>query len=402
MILDAVRSPVWVRNVLTGLLLLLPFVAHYASKGMAALLLAGAVLVCLNAKARLALITAPWRWRLAAFAPLLVWGLLSSLWAVEPDHSALLAFRLGVLLLAGFALLDAAGGLDDADAKRLGLVAAVSGLLLLGLVAADILTDAAVMSWIKSLNRSPGSNDYLTFINNGVAMLALLAWPVAFALMRRFGPLAATLFLAAAAFLVWRGNASTPLLGLAAGAAVFLAALLAGKLALRLAYGGLTAYLLAMPLLLKFVFLPNLESLRLNKKLWSLLHRFEIWNFGFTRFLEKPLAGWGFDSSREIPGGHGHLANFPAAELMPLHPHNSALQVWLELGAIGATLFALMLVMTGRRIESLAPDRMAAAFAAATLAGFAAQAQLSFGTWQNWWLASVALTVMVYRAGARS
>ena len=40
-------------------------------------------------------------------------------------------------------------------------------------------------------------------------------------------------------------------------------------------------------------------------------------------------------------------ATLPSAELLPLHPHNGALQLWLELGLPGALLGAALAVLLG-------------------------------------------------------
>jgi O-antigen ligase len=113
-----------------------------------------------------------------------------------------------------------------------------------------------------------------------------------------------------------------------------------------------------------------------------------------------PLLGWGMDSSRAIPGGTGHpdaatLAAFGLtaksdwfsyAQLLPLHPHNLALQVWLELGAVGAALMALLLAM-------LALSAVGGA-ACGTYAAGLVISMLSYGAWQYWWVAAMLLSAV--------
>ena len=70
------------------------------------------------------------------------------------------------------------------------------------------------------------------------------------------------------------------------------------------------------------------------------------------------------------------------AELLPLHPHNGALQVWLELGLIGALFAALMALFLGRTASRTTWPGIGAAM----LASYAVTALLSFGIWQEWWL----------------
>ena len=68
-------------------------------------------------------------------------------------------------------------------------------------------------------------------------------------------------------------------------------------------------------------------------------HRVEIWHFAAERALEKPLFGWGFNASRYVPNGDA-VSHFlpPGQSLIPLHPHDAFLQVWLEIGAVGAVI----------------------------------------------------------------
>ena len=92
---------------------------------------------------------------------------------------------------------------------------------------------------------------------------------------------------------------------------------------------------------------------------------------------------------------------FGKMQLMPLHPHNAPLQLWLELGIPGALLFvaitACLLIAIARRLR----DRLAAATAATVLLVAITLSSFSYGIWQTWWLAALwlaaGLTAMVTR-----
>jgi O-antigen ligase len=127
----------------------------------------------------------------------------------------------------------------------------------------------------------------------------------------------------------------------------------------------------------------------------SAIHRLVIWQFTDARIAERPALGWGMDAARSMPG-HNQYRSLPDAqgveqryELMPLHPHNGALQVWVELGAVGALIAALITVvplarLAGRDVPSL--DRAAGL---ASLAAAAVEVSLSYGVWQSWWVATL-------------
>lgn len=122
----------------------------------------------------------------------------------------------------------------------------------------------------------------------------------------------------------------------------------------------------------------------------SVQHRLQIWSFVVDRANERPLAGWGLDASRRIPGGHVNTSL--GEERLPLHPHNAILQVWLELGVPGVILLALIVgcvAMVPRREPDSAK---VAAVRAGMIMSTMTVACLAFGVWQNWWVASLWLT----------
>ena len=97
-------------------------------------------------------------------------------------------------------------------------------------------------------------------------------------------------------------------------------------------------------------------------------HRLLIWSFVGERIAERPLLGWGLDASRAIPGGKEEIR--PGLTRLPLHPHNAALQVWLELGMPGALLAALLSAGCGCASRRDAP--WPRSYAAATGGGLTA------------------------------
>jgi O-antigen ligase len=140
------------------------------------------------------------------------------------------------------------------------------------------------------------------------------------------------------------------------------------------------------------------------------IHRLLIWRFAADRIAERPLLGWGIDASREVPGGHTDLSktvprlDFPyRIEAMPLHPHNAALQLLLELGlpglVLGVAVIGWGLWQVGFRAP-LSAERRARALAWAS-AGLIV-GMLSFGIWQSWWLSTLWLTAALSAAATDS
>lgn len=112
-----------------------------------------------------------------------------------------------------------------------------------------------------------------------------------------------------------------------------------------------------------------------------------------------PWRGAGFGTS-------GRFAEVPVAQALEPelramlavgHPHNSFLQVWAELGIVGAALAAAILLLMLREISDLPPSTRIAALA--LVAAASAIAFVEHGAWQPWWTAGLGAAVAWLREG---
>ncbi|MCD6074910.1 MAG: putative lipid core-O-antigen ligase, partial [Rhodospirillales bacterium] len=175
----------------------------------------------------------------------------------------------------------------------------------------------------------------------------------------------------------------------------------------RTAINALSVVFVIVVLMTPFVFMRVLTTDTINRVVTEVPHapnsalvRLMIWKFTSERISERPLVGWGFDAARRIPGGGEQFALKNAAgqtvttELnLPLHPHNQILQIWLELGAVGALIVALTgAAMIGQtaKLPPLARNGSVALITAVLVFD-----NLSFGAWQSWWIAAVILVAAV-------
>jgi O-antigen ligase len=125
----------------------------------------------------------------------------------------------------------------------------------------------------------------------------------------------------------------------------------------------------------------------------SLAHRLEIWNFVGRHIAERPVLGWGLDASRAIPGGDQPIR--PGENWLPLHPHNAALQLWLELGLPGGALLASFAALFWLRLgRGDAPPLFVAASGGALLAAMIA-AFASYDIWHEWWIGALSLMLFL-------
>lgn len=357
----------------------------FVPKGMAVLLPALAVTAMLAARPVLRDV-ARVGWPLL---PLLAVGLASALWSIMPGASLARGGTLAIEMLCA-ALLAAALARLPAS-KLLRPVA-------LGLALAAVATVAELRLGGPITQRFRGMTEAAVpaALSNGLTVAVLLL-PVCAAFLwrtRRLATLALCLAVAAAALL---GGQLAARLGLAAGAAAFLLAWLTPFAARGIALATV-AVVVALPLLLPIP--PDAACATLTTKA-SITHRIHIWNFAEAMREQKPLTGWGLEAARAIPGGREMadlftpcgvpvMANFPSTEKLPLHTHNAALQVWLELGPAGVIAACLLLLILGWRARGLGPT--------AAFAGAIAIALLSYGAWQGWWVATLGIVAAL--AGA--
>jgi len=127
----------------------------------------------------------------------------------------------------------------------------------------------------------------------------------------------------------------------------------------------------------------------------SVYHRLAMWSFVQERIEEKPWLGWGFSSSRSLPQEGRRLV--PNMEIMPLHPHNIALQARLELGLPGALILAGLVFAVFYRLATFTDDGWRSGIAMAPAAAWLFVANVSYGMWQSWWIALAFLIAVIMK-----
>lgn len=373
------------------LLVLVPVIAVLQFRGIAlAATLGFAATVALHWRARGSL---PWPPLSGPLLPLLAIAVLAmagAAWALDPARTAMTGLK-----FAAFGLLAAGAGravAEDPAAPRLLPRALLAGLALgAGLALADMLSGHAIRAAVRGL---AATRVELVFgLKPAVSVIAVLL-PLAAAqsgvpLLLRAALIVAGL--AAAAIIPAESAKISAVIGLAVLAGAHLLRRRAGLLV----GAGIGAAILAAPLLLSAA-LPRIGSLEGIPP--SAAHRVLIWDFVGERIADRPLLGWGAESARIVPGGEDPFAEATLrrfglaseasrawfrdtqARRLPLHPHNAALQIWLELGLAGAALAAWLALALGLAAGRAGPGAVAA------LAAGAVTGMLSYGAWQEWWI----------------
>ena len=127
------------------------------------------------------------------------------------------------------------------------------------------------------------------------------------------------------------------------------------------------------------------------------IHRLIIWSYTKEKIMEKPFLGHGFYSSRDMSQEIKQTERGTNYQFIPLHPHNSILQIWLELGIFGIIIFLMFIkillnkIYNLKTINSLAPTIIVFSFLQIFVTS-----QIAYGFWQSWWIAIIIINFILY------
>ena len=369
----------WPAGVLAGLLVLTPFLGWAGALGFAPAVALAGLLTVPSLRVRVSD-----RTLLLALFTALVWACASVFWSPwrAPDLEGQTGLKLVFMLALYGSAVSAARAVSEVGLNGLLkiLVAAV-GLLSAILIVESLTGAAGYKVLLTALGQTVRPDYAVKNVAQGLYVLTLLAppalvaargrvrWGLAALVLggillpaSRFGydaPVLAAAIAAATALLVWRFPAAGPrvLGGLAAGA------------------------FLSAPLLVSAAFALGLDARLAPYLSESWMQRLGYWGKAVDWIWARPLPGWGLDASRAFGPG------------IRLHPHNAALQIWMELGLIGAVAAAIVWAAIFAGLSRLARSPAAAASAAAA-AAYLVFGAVSFGVWQEWWLGLGALTAL--------
>jgi exopolysaccharide production protein ExoQ len=301
----------------------------------------------------------------------IAYAIASSLWAspvLGPDMKYLYptvgALRSFWLVIAAAIV---ANRLGEIHSERVHLLLAVATAVGLVLLFVEIAAKFPVTRKIASSVRNGQ-------INPNVLTLSMLVWPaIATLLVQRLRIAAVALWLLAGA-VVGMGSSGAATLGYALGSILVAIAWFSAPLAIWTATTSAIAGLLVAPFVssaagVLMQFLPTDFA-----KSSHPLRRIEIWQQHGASIEQAPLFGIGF---RGLGGEH---------------PHNAALQIWLDFGAMGVILAIGLVALTGAAL--LRSKNSGKPFALACAGGIYASAYVSYGLWEAQWLAIELLVVI--------
>ncbi|OJX14022.1 MAG: hypothetical protein BGO77_01500 [Caedibacter sp. 37-49] len=344
----------------------------------------------------------------------LLWSLLSVIWSLDPRQTFQLWIKLLCLFLAGITMTVLSQDFEAHFKRRLlwslslGIIITNSWLLI------EIINQGKLIALIK------GKDFHLTSYNKALSLEVMLIWPIVAScyyflntrLDKEFKYLVYIFqfsFIFQTIIVVLSLDATTVKIAFLIGIIIGAFSLIMNRLMPWLLLSVCVVFFITSPLIYKEIFtsdrVANITQNFIKKP--SFYHRLHIWHFVSKNILLKPLTGWGLDASRskyfsqtiledEIKK-KTPLLNIFELELLPLHPHNFPLQMWLELGFPGIILALYLIGLILISINKIFKKKYnrAAAYAAFSTSLFVSMG--SYGIWQSWWISGLWLIVIFVR-----
>jgi O-antigen ligase len=369
-------------------LITVPALAVFAGKSTVPTLIAATVLAVPSALFQGWRPSRPSLSSLALGAATSGWAAAASLWSFDPAEALSTELRIVCLVVLAWVLGDIAARTPTrrGPGRRCLARCAIAGLAIASAVLLVEMTfEMPIKTAVTGLWGEAQADGSET--NRGGTFILVALWlvlPLTAAATSRAASLALALAVLTGAALAV-AESGTNQLAVLGGAAFFGLALLGARVRLTLWACVIFIAVIAVPWLSQASFDAGIHNF---DGLWtSAQHRLFIWNYASEWALEKPLTGWGYDSSSEF--SNRGIEPWPEySSVIPLHPHNATLQIWLEMGAVGAVLAVAVVVRIAQCTED-AGAIWAPWLGAATVSALIA-ANLGYGIWQTQWVAALA------------
>lgn len=276
----------------------------------------------------------------------------------------------------------------------------------MGLAIAAGMAPAAILIVVEMnnevwLRRALGGKHDASKMNQAAIMMALWLWPTLRIVVDRWGRLAAVGLFLASAIGVFSSHSETARLGLTLSIIAFAACRLGWRSLPAWLAAGLAVVVLVQPLLMAAMreLLPYVQGIKAGHP----AERITIWVSFAHAVRLSPWIGWGFDSSGTLGFGPT-LYQFPLdlwTGIRDSHPHDMVLQVWVEMGVLGALPLAWLAARTALLAGRLPWPRLSP-LAVGSLVTIPVVALVGYGAWQAWWIAILAVLPVLFQVAGRS
>ena len=268
----------------------------------------------------------------------------STPFALDPAHSLEATGRVLVMGISSFTILALAKEMEVKQPDTLKVWAIFAVFAAASLLLAD--QTWRLLPWLTGEERANHYNNFAALL---LSVFIFTALGVAFAKGWAWG--LALLAVAGAALFATENQSAQ--LGFLLGLATLLGYRLVKTLSLRqLCLIGLVVYFGSLS---QFMWRDIIVALGADQGLpFSYEHRLLIWEAYTQLIFAQPWTGYGLDSSELMFSLEAYKPFLDASvTLIPIHPHNAAMALWLELGVLGLIAGALLLIIVARGIKTL-------------------------------------------------
>jgi hypothetical protein len=337
-----------------------------------------------------------------AFLAFCLWASATAFWSPSPYAWRL---SLGVLApaLAAGALVFEISRRPASEARLLAAVAEATIFAAVALLLFEALTGGFLRSVTPPADASGDRRIDMVALGRGMTALTTAFFGGVYLAVARgrsrwlLAALFAAAYVAAARFTIFANE-----FALAAGAATGLAALRAPRATVVALAGAGLVLLAAAPLAARLPVNDIFAALPEGAPV-SWLQRLAIWKSAGAAAIDCLPWGCGAEYARSWSAAG---ATAPAAgvelPLLPIHPHDAFIEVWLELGVPGAALLALAIAFGAQALLAAKLDRGALAATAACAAAFLVECLVELSIWQVWRLSALALAATLIALGAKT
>lgn len=329
-------------------------------------------------------------------------GIVSSAWSTTPQQSLTAAITVGAMLFMGVGVSRIGSLISDQDRDIVERYIFFGGLFGFALLGTEYLTNSFMNRQILIILDKGvlPQTDLSHRLNSASSVGAMYIWPWCLILFSRLTLLPAVLLAGASLSVFAFSHASAPLVSVIVGCVIFsISYFFYRQISLVFALASVTAICL-MPLGPRLISSPTEPGSSLHFLPYSSVHRLFIWQTTAKHIQERPVLGHGFDTARSFYDKKNLeiIEFFPDQpskawknqfEPIPLHPHNGVLQIWLEMGILGALALVGILLAIINAISRNCRTAIEIATAYATLSSALVLVSVSYGIWQNWWLATL-------------
>jgi O-antigen ligase len=372
---------------LGAIAVLCPLLAIFVHKGIVPLVGLGALIGAIGlARTRRFHVPLPAMVATGLFG-LCVYAAITAFWALDATEAFVGALKLFGNFAIGALFLSAAVQLSDENRTQVAHLFVMGWLGGLLTIVIEVLFKGPIFNALLGINYNLYPNGPF-WLNVGVTVLIVAYWPASQILRQLWGVGAALLAFFVLLTVTYLIGFNSGVIALCIGALTVAIVRAFGRTAIMVLILIFVVLGFAAPPIMRSFGSPVEAAMKYPDIPAAARHRIAIWAFAAQRIDDHPILGWGMNASKMMPGGKDLLVLSPELELgetLPLHPHNALLQVWLELGIAGFGFYCLIVAGTMLRAarSSLAPFAIGQTTAILTIAN------LSYGSWQAWWIAAI-------------